>query len=204
MNLFKQTKGIVDKIIGAKKRSKIEKDGELLDPMQKYTTIGEYHVGPEDGTPNGKKFVLTVYQDKDGVLHQGLSSESTTELAPEYVRKYSEKLDRFRDFHDTKTDRRYVVENYLDDFTSEVKKHIRKGKNSVNVGVITDTHFKDKDSVDFYGWNGLQHVQEFSYLDQSGLLNMKAHLGDWIDCSDAGLLGEGELIKLNNSFKSDT
>ena len=208
MKLLKHTKGIVDKIVdkivGARKRSAMDKDGELLDPMQKYTTIGEYHVDAEDGTPDGKKFVLTVYQDKDGVLHQGLSSESTTELAPEYVRKYSEKLDRFRDFHDTKTGRRYVGENYLDDFTSEVKKHIRKGKNSVNIGVITDTHFKDKDSVDFYGWNGLQHVQEFSYLDQSGLLNMKAHLGDWIDGSDAGLLGEGELIKLNNSFKSDT
>lgn len=34
MNLFKQTKGIVDRIIGAKKRSAIEKEGGLLDPMQ--------------------------------------------------------------------------------------------------------------------------------------------------------------------------
>ena len=204
MNLFKQTKGIVDRIIGAKKRSAIEKEGGLLDPMQKYTTIGEYHVGPEDGTPDGKKFVLTVYQDKDGVLRQGLSSENTAELAPEYVRKYNEKLGRFRAFRNKKTGRRYLVEDYLDDFTNEVKKHIREGRNSVNIGVITDTHFKDKDSIDFYGWNGLQHVQEFSYLEKSGLLNMKAHLGDWIDGSDAGLLGESELIKLNNSFKSAT
>ena len=181
----------------------MNKDGELLDPMQKYTTIGEYHVDAEDGTPDGKKFVLTVYQDKDGVLRQALSSESTTELAPEDVRKYSDELGRFRAFHNKKTGRRYLVEDYLDDYVSEVKKHIRDGKNSVNLGVITDTHFKDKDSVDFYGWNGLQHVQEFSYLEKFGLLDLKAHLGDWIDGSDAGLIGESELIKLKDSFKSD-
>lgn len=203
MKLLKHTKGIVDKIIGARKRSAMNKDGELLDPMQKYTTIGEYHVDAEDGTPDGKKFVLTVYQDKDGVLRQALSSESTTELAPEYVRKYSDELGRFRAFHNKKTGRRYLVEDYLDDYVSEVKKHIRDGKNSVNLGVITDTHFKDNDSVDFYGWNGLQHVQEFSYLEKFGLLDLKAHLGDWIDGSDAGLIGESELIKLKDSFKSD-
>lgn len=204
MNLFKQTKGIVDKIVGVRKRSSMDKNGEMFDPMQKYTTIGEYHVGAEDGTPNGKNFVLTVYQDKDGVLHQALSSENTTELAPEYVRKYNEKLGRFRAFHNKKTGRRYQVETYLDSYVDEVKKHIREGKNSVNIGVITDTHFKDKDSVDFYGWNGLQHVQEFSYLDQLNILNLKAHLGDWIDGSDAGLVSESELIKLEKSFKSNT
>ncbi|MCT3602209.1 serine/threonine protein phosphatase [Lactobacillus acidophilus] len=204
MNLFKQTKGIVDKIVGVRKRSSMDKNGEMFDPMQKYTTIGEYHVGAEDGTPDGKNFVLTVYQDKDGVLHQALSSENTTELAPEYVRKYNEKLGRFRAFHNKKTGRRYQVETYLDSYVDEVKKHIREGKNSVNIGVITDTHFKDKDSVDFYGWNGLQHVQEFSYLDQLNILNLKAHLGDWIDGSDAGLVSESELIKLERSFKSNT
>ena len=204
MNLFKQTKGIVDKIVGVRKRSSMDKNGEMFDPMQKYTTIGEYHVGAEDGTPDGKNFVLTVYQDKDGVLHQALSSENTTELAPEYVRKYNEKLGRFRAFHSKKTGRRYQVETYLDSYVDEVKKHIREGKNSVNIGVITDTHFKDKDSVDFYCWNGLQHVQEFSYLDQLNILNLKAHLGDWIDGSDAGLVSESELIKLERSFKSNT
>ena len=68
------------------------------------------------------------------------------------MRKYNEKLGRFRAFRNKKTGRRYLVEDYLDDFTNEVKKHIREGRNSVNIGVITDTHFKDKDSIDFYGW----------------------------------------------------
>lgn len=122
MNLFKQTKGLVDRLVGARKRSVINKSRDLLDLMQKYTTIGEYHVGAEDGTPNGKKFVLTVYQGDDGVLHQALSSEATANLAPEYVRKYSEELGRFRDFHSKKTGRRYLVEEFLDTFTAEVKK----------------------------------------------------------------------------------
>lgn len=203
MKLLKYTKGIVDKFIGARKRSAMDPDAELMDPMQKYTTIGEYHVDAKDGTPGGKKFVLTVYQDKDAVLHQALSLESTSKLAPEYVRKYSSELGRFRAFQNKKTGRRYLVEQYLDNYISEVKKHIREGENSVNIGLITDTHFKDKDSVDFYGWNGLQHVQEFSYLENFDLLDLKAHLGDWIDGSDAGLIGESELIKLNSSFKSD-
>lgn len=82
MNLFKHIKGIVDRIVGAKKRSAMDKDSELLDPMQKYTTVGEYHVGAVDGTPHGKDYVLTVYQDEDGVLRQALSPESTTKLAP--------------------------------------------------------------------------------------------------------------------------
>ena len=39
-------------------------------------------LGAVDGTPHGKDYVLTVYQDEDGVLRQALSSESTTKLAP--------------------------------------------------------------------------------------------------------------------------
>ena len=81
MNLFKHIKGIVDRIVGAKKRSAMDKDSELLDPMQKYTTVGEYHVGAVDGTPHGKDYVLTVYQDEDGVLRQALSPESTTTVS---------------------------------------------------------------------------------------------------------------------------
>lgn len=203
MGIFKYSRGIIDKIVGAQKRSTIIKNGELIDPMQKYTTVGEYHVGKEDGTPAGRNYVLTVYKDEDGVLHQALSPESTQKLAPEYVRKFNEDLSRFRSFINKKTGRRYQVEEYLDDFVDRAKTHIREGKNSINIGVISDTHFKDKDSTDFYGWNGLMHVREFSYLDQSNLLNLKAHLGDWIDGSDAGLVSESELIKLRKAFKSE-
>ena len=203
MGLFRYSRGLIDKAMGARKRSSIVKKGELIDPMQKFTTIGEYHVSEADGTPGGHDYVLTVYKDEKGTLHQALSPESTQKLAPEYVRKFNVELGRYRAFKSKKTGRRYLVEDYLDDFVKNVEGHVRKGENSVNIGVITDTHFKDKDSIDFYGWNGLTHVREFSYLDQTGILNLKAHLGDWIDGSDAGLVSESELIKLRDSFKSD-
>lgn len=202
MGIFKYSRGLVDKLVGAKKRTKIEKSGQLLDPMQKYTTIGEYHVGQAEETPGGNNYVLTVYKDEKGTLHQALSPESSQKLAPEYVRSFNDDLERFRAFRNKATGQRYLVENYLDNFVNYVKSHVRSGENSINIGVITDTHFKDKDSPDFYGWNGLTHVREFSYLDDADLLNVKAHLGDWIDGSDAGLIGESELIKLRDSFKS--
>ncbi|PWT66335.1 serine/threonine protein phosphatase, partial [Limosilactobacillus reuteri] len=71
-----------------------------------------------------------------------------------------------------------------------VKKHSRDGYNSINIGVLTDTHYKDADSIDFYGHNGLRHVKEFNYLEDKDVLDLKAHLGDWMDGSDPGLVGE--------------
>lgn len=203
MGVFKFAKGLADKINGARLQALFKEKDEPLDLMQKYLTVGEYHVDGEEGTPHKQPFNLTVYQDEDHVLHQALSLQSTDKLAPEYVREYSPELKRYRAFVNRKTGRRYVVEEYLDRFVKHVKDRIRIGKNSINLSVITDTHYKDRNSLDFYGWNGLTHVNEFSYLDQSGLLSLKVHLGDWIDGSDTGFLGESELIKLRNSFKSD-
>lgn len=203
MGIFKFSRGLIDKMAGAKQRSFLNKNKTtLLDPLQQYTTVGEYHVDAKDKTPDGQAFVLTVYKDEKGVLHQALSPESTQKLAPEYVRKFNEDLGCFRAFSSTKTGRRPLVEQSLNQFAQNVKEHTRQGENSINIGVITDTHFKDKDSTDFYGWNGLTHVREFSYLDDLDLLNLKVHLGDWIDGSDAGLVSEGELIKLRSAFKS--
>ena len=203
MDLFKYTMGMIDKAIGASKTRTVRKNGgELLDPMQKYLTVGEYHVDARDATPDDRHFTLTVYKDDQGVLHQALSPESTDILAPEYDRKFIPELNRFKAFRSRKTGRRYVVEDYLRRFVADVKREIREGEDSVNISVITDTHFKNADSLDFYGWNGLMHVREFSYLDELGLLDLKCHLGDWIDGSDAGLISESELMKLRDSFRS--
>lgn len=203
MSVFKYAIGLFDRASGAKLHHLFSEKNVPLDPMQDYLTVGEYHVDGEQHTPNNQPYNLTVYKDEDEVLHQALSLEKTANLAPEYVREFSPELERYRAFVSRKTGRRFIVEEYLDEFLKRVKGHIRAGKNSVNVSVITDTHYKDRNSTDFYGWNGLTHVNEFSYLDDSGLLDLKAHLGDWIDGSDTGFLGESELIKLRNSFKSD-
>lgn len=204
MGIFRYSRGLIDKLVGAKKCSALIKKGEMIDPMQKYTTIGEYHVDEKNGTPGGRSFVLTVYKDDKGILHQALSPESSQKLAPEYVRKFNNQLSRYRAFRNKKTGRRYFVEEYLNNFANRVQSHVRKGEDSINIGIITDTHFKDKENIDFYGWNGLTHVREFSYLDQLGVLNLKAHLGDWIDGSDAGLISESELNKLRGSFISSS
>ncbi|MDF7638167.1 metallophosphoesterase [Lactobacillus sp. ESL0791] len=202
MRIFKYTMGLVDKVLGAKNRMKRQPKSAELDPMQKYMTVGEYQVGKDAGTPDGQSYDLTVYKDEKGVLHQALSLASSQNLAPEYVRKFNEELGRYRSFQNRITGRRYQVEQYLDEFVNYVNKHTRSGNNSVNVSVISDTHFKDRDSTDFYGWNGLTHVNEFSYLDGTGVLDLKVHLGDWIDGSDTGFLGESELTKLRDAFKS--
>lgn len=204
MEIFKYSKGIIDKLMGATKQASLSKGGLLIDPMQKYLTVGEYQVGADDGTPGGKNYTLTVYKDDKGTLHQALSPESTNKLAPEYERRFDKDLGHYRAFRNSKTGRRYIVEQYLDNFYQDIKPHIRKGDGSYNISVITDTHFKNKNSLDFYGWNGLAHVKEFSYLDQKNFLNLKVHLGDWIDGSDAGLVSEGELTKLRNAFRSKT
>lgn len=201
MGFIRSSMAAWDKIIS--KRQHVKNQGLNVDGMQKYMKVGDYHVDGKDGTPDGRPFTLTVYQDDKGQLHQALSPENTSKLAPEYVRKFNQDLGRFPFFQSKKTGRRYLVENYLDQFAAEVKKHVRRGEGSVNIGVITDTHFKDQDSSDFYGWNGLTHVREFSYLDQLNLLQLKVHLGDWIDGSDAGLIGEQELMQLRDSFKSE-
>ena len=54
--------GMIDKAIGAAKTRTVRKNGgELLDPMQKYLTVGEYHVDARDATPDDRPFTLTVY-----------------------------------------------------------------------------------------------------------------------------------------------
>lgn len=172
------------------------------DPMQGFLKVGEYSVGAQENTPDGGNYTLTVYKDDHGILHQALSPEESDKLAATYVRRFDSRLGRFGAFQNRKTGIRYNVTDYLDNFLEQIKPQIRSGNNSINIGVLTDTHYKDTDSVDFYGNNGLIHVREFNHLEKSGLLHLKAHLGDWIDGSDAGLIGESELIKLRNSFKS--
>lgn len=202
MNIIKKTNGIIDKISGATKKLMRPKTEILFDPLQRYMTVGQYNVGKQEQTPNGRDYILVVYKDDEGTLHQALRNPNATDLVPEYIRKYDKRLDRFRAFVNKKTGRRYIVEQYLDEFSDRVKKYTRQGDNSINIGVLTDTHYKDSDSISFYGYNGLQHVKEFNYLEDLGLLDLKAHLGDWIDGSDAGLVSEQELYSLSRAFQS--
>lgn len=201
MNIIKKTNGMIDKFSGAVKKIRRQKDDKSFDALQKYMTVGQYQVGPEQQTPYGKEYELVVYKDDEGTLHQALRSVDADDLAPEYVRKYDKKLGRYRAFVNKKTGRRYIVEQYLDKVIEYINHHTRP--DTVNIGVLTDTHYKDADSIDFYGHNGLRHVKEFNYLEEKNVLDLKAHLGDWIDGSDAGLISEQELFSLSRTFKTD-
>ncbi len=98
MKIFKQARGFADKFLGAKRRASLEPSNENLDPMQKYTTVGEYHVGKSEGTPGGQPYELTVYKDEKDILYQALSLESSQNLAPEYVRQFNKKIRTFSCF----------------------------------------------------------------------------------------------------------
>lgn len=202
MSFIKKTKGVLDKLAGVSRKARQKKREVPFDAMQKYMTVGEYRVGATEGTPGGKEFDLTVYKDDAGNLHQALRPIDATDLAPEYIREFDPRLDRYRAFISKKTGRRYIVEEQLDQFMDYAKKHIRQGEDSVNIGILTDTHYKDSDSIDFYGHNGLRHVKEFNYLEDQDFLDLKAHLGDWMDGSDPGLVDEQELISLRKAFRS--
>ena len=202
MKIINKTKGMIDKFSGMTRKMMRKKNNVPFDGMQKYMTVGEYNVGAPEGTPHGEEYKLIVYKDTDNVLHQALRSVNASDLAPAYVRKFDKRLNRYTAFVNKRTGRRYIVEDQLDQLVDYVKKHSRKGYNSINIGVITDTHYKDADSVDFYGHNGLRHVKEFNYLEDKDILDLKAHLGDWMDGSDPGLVGEAELISLSRTFRS--
>ena len=203
MGIFDKPKGWIDKISGTISKVRQPKRERPFDQMQQYMTVGEYKVGAEQDTPNGENFDLIVYKDDDGILHQALRSVDAKDLSPEYIRAYDDRLGRYRAFTNRETGRRYIVEKQLDKFTDYVKKHTRDGKNSVNIGILTDTHYKDSDSIDFYGYNGLTHVKEFNYLENLNVIDLKAHLGDWMDGSDPGIIGEQELISLRKAFHSN-
>lgn len=58
MKIFRQTRGLVDKMMGAKKRSSLHRDSKMIDPMQSFTTIGEYHVDQKEDTPCGQALCI--------------------------------------------------------------------------------------------------------------------------------------------------
>lgn len=181
-----------------KKTQSVSKVSDF-DELQSYLEVGEYQVNFAVDGQEKKDYTLTVYQDDKGVLRQALRSAENPKLTPQYLRKYDDKLHRFRLFYDVKKHVRPQVAFDLAAFAQNVKENVHQG--SINIGIITDTHFKDTDSSDFYGWNGLRHLREFNSLQESGVLDFKVHLGDWIDGSDAGLVGENELTKMRDVFK---
>lgn len=203
MNMFRNISKALENIV---KKNRAEENNitnnSIFDVMQHYTQVGEYSVGAPEGTPGDKDFDLIVYKNDNGILYQALRPKKAENLAPLFVRKFEPRLNRFRAFQNKKNGRRFIVEEHLDEFINYVKNYTRTNTNSINIGIITDTHQKDVDSLTSYGRLGLLHLKEFNYLEERGFLKLKVHLGDWIDGSDPGLVDEQELINLRNCFSS--
>lgn len=172
-----------------------------FDMLQEYTKPGVYNLEDAEGMPNNQRYQLVVSQNSEKDLLQTLIPSDSTDMVPAYIRKFDKRIDRFRAFTDVQTGLRYKVEEYLKAFAKKVEDST--DRDSINIGVITDTHDKDVDSVDFYGYNGLIHVNEFNILERTGLLDLKAHLGDWIDGSDPSNISKERLIGLRDTFRTN-
>lgn len=170
-----------------------------FDGMQSFNKPGVYQVDELDGTPGDLAYQLIVSKNDDGELVQALVPSDSDDLQPEYLRKWDKRIHRFRAFENVQTGQRYRVKQYIEGFADRVKDNTNE--ETINIGLITDTHDKDVDAIDFYGHNGLVHVREFDYLANTGMLDLKAHLGDWIDGSDAGFVSEQRLLGLRDAFE---
>ena len=54
----------------------------------------------------------------------------------------------------------------------------------------------------FMGITDFVMLKSLIILEDKDVLDLKAHLGDWMDGSDPGLVGEAELISLSRTFRS--
>ncbi|UQS82008.1 metallophosphoesterase [Bombilactobacillus folatiphilus] len=91
------------------------------------------------------------------------------------------------------------VRAYLQAFCQVVQTQIDP-KQSLTLGMITDTHVKFKNSSSYYGFNGWQHVNEFLELPHFLPIDLLVHLGDVIDGSDDPYVDRQLLRQVANQF----
>lgn len=200
MKFWKDNSSLLIKLRNLQKMNPLSNKTDF-DVLQSYTKPGVYQVKGALGLPENQDYQLIVAKNGDGELIQSLIPLDSTDMVPRFMRKYDERIDRFRAFVDVETDLRYKVEQYLKNFADRVIDST--DADSVNIGVITDTHDKDVDAIDFYGYNGLVHTNEFSLLEKQNVLDLKVHLGDWIDGSDDGTTSKNRLIGMRDTFQTN-
>lgn len=138
------------------------------------------------------KYTLIVTADDQQIF---LPQQKADGLAgPIYFRSYSKFFKRYNAMTELPLGARQFVKQYLQEFA--VKLNHKLTPESLTMGIVTDTHDKANANYTYYGVNGLQHVQELNLLDETGILDIKGHLGDAIDGSDQPAISQARLGKI--------
>lgn len=152
---------------------------------------------------NGKKvpYTLIVTQDRQQIFLPQQKADGLT--GPLYFRSHSSYFKRYNSLVELPLGPRQFVKKYLQDFAVNLNQQLTP--ESLTVGIVTDTHDKADANYTYYGANGLQHVQELNLLDETGILDIKGHLGDAIDGSDRPAISQihlGQIIATLNENKT--
>ncbi|MCH4169967.1 MAG: metallophosphoesterase [Lactobacillus sp.] len=111
-----------------------------------------------------------------------------------YYRSYSTQFKRYNSWLDLANHQRVWVQRYLTRWVAPLVDNL--APDSLTLGVITDTHAVTGVNKTYYGSNGWRHVQELNLLADTGLLDLKVHLGDMIDGSQAPAVSKQALAQI--------
>ncbi|MGX4644596.1 metallophosphoesterase family protein [Holzapfeliella sp. JNUCC 80] len=178
---------------------KLKRKVDPFDNMQRFTKVGQYHVGAVEATPHRQNYYLVVKYNSQKVLKQYLIPEDESLGLKSYQRSWSKKLKRFHAFEEISSKRRYIMEENIEKFAERVQKFILP--DTLNVGLITDTYDKQLVSSDYLKSDGLQQIQEFNTLSELELLDLKVHLGNWISGCDEGYASQKRLLEMRDAFQ---
>lgn len=179
--------------------NKLKRKVDPFDNMQRFTKVGQYHVGAVEATPHRQNYYLVVKYNNQNVLKQYLIPEDEHLELKSYQRSWSKKLKRFHAFEEISSKRRYIMQENIEKFSERVKKFIQP--NTFNIGLITDTFDRQLMASENLKSDGLQQIEEFNTLGELGLLDLKVHLGNWISGCDEGYTSQKRLIDMRNAFQ---
>ncbi|MEJ6347985.1 serine/threonine protein phosphatase [Holzapfeliella sp. He02] len=178
---------------------KLKRKVDPFDNMQRFTKVGQYHVGAVEATPHRQNYYLVVKYNNQNILKQYLIPEDDHQGLKTYQRSWSKKLKRFEAFEEVDSKRRYTMQENIEKFSERVQKFI--SPDTLNVGLITDTYDKQHVLARHLKSDGLQQIQEFNTLSDMGLLDLKVHLGDWISGCDEGYTSQKRLREMRDAFQ---
>lgn len=168
--------------------------------LDDYKIPGWFLVTAKQKTPDQKDYLLEVVNHAGKLLQLLWPVETADGLGgPVLYRTWSDQFKRFNSFIEIQTGQRHWVRADIDRFAQQIVSHLTP--DSLSIGIVTDTHAKPDQNKTYYGVNGLEHVKELNLLDETGLIDWRAHLGDLIDGSDNGKSSSAMLQEVNAALR---